>query len=314
MKRTTTFRYLPLALLWALLAAAPALAGDLKVSYLYNLSDFNGVLPYDSARVVLDEVNSESFVVSGGSIDIFNASGMQIFHIDCDRELGGVYDAAVDEDGNILLLTYKEGIYSIVTCNYRGEPFKSVVLKNLPAEFDEFRPSRIVYRNAKLYLVSLTGMQVVVTDLEGSFRVGYDVAAMSNLSDQDRADTGLGGFWVDHSDNMYYIISALGKEYQCTPDGTTSQHGQRGSSAGKFGVPYGVATDKFGNLFITDKLRGVVMVYDKEFKFLKEFGFRGLRPGNLIVPNEIAIDTVNNRVYVSQMRRRGVNVYQVSYE
>ncbi|WP_183363039.1 6-bladed beta-propeller [Geomonas limicola] len=308
------FRHLAIALLWTLLSAAPALAGSLTVTYLYNLSDFNGVVPYDSARVVLDEVNSESFVVSGGSIDIYNASGMQVFHIDSDRELGGVYDAAVDETGNILLLTYKDGIYSIVTCNYRGEPYKSAALKNLPPEFEDFRPSRIAYRNGKLYLVSLTGMQVVVVDTEATFLVGYDFAALVVLSDQERADTGLGGFWVDHNDNMFYVIPALGKAYQCAPDGTASQHGQRGSSAGKFGVPYGIATDRLGNQYITDKLRGAVMVYDKDFKFIKEFGFRGLRPGNLIVPNEIAIDTVNNRVYVSQMRHRGVNVYQLSYE
>jgi DNA-binding beta-propeller fold protein YncE len=156
-------------------------------------------------------------------------------------------------------------------------------------------------------------MRVVVTDAGGSFIKGYDLAVMFNFNDQQRADSGIEGFTVDNRGNMLFTISALGTAVRCSQDGTVNEFGRRGSGPGKFGVPCGIASDKAGNLLVTDKLRGVVLIFDKDLKFVREFGIRGLRPGNLIVPNEITVDTTANRVYVSQMRRRGVNIYQLSY-
>jgi hypothetical protein len=53
------------------------------------------------------------------------------------------------------------------------------------------------------------------------------------------------------------------------------------------------------------------MIFDKEFRFQSEFGFRGLRPGNLIVPRDLETDG-NNRVFVTQKRKRGVSVYSLT--
>jgi streptogramin lyase len=73
----------------------------------------------------------------------------------------------------------------------------------------------------------------------------------------------------------------------------------------------GIASDSRGNLFVADKLKSAIMVFDKEFNFLTEFGYRGLKPGNLIVPDDVAIDR-RDRVYVSQARKRGVSVFAIA--
>jgi hypothetical protein len=307
------FRYIPIALLLLFISAAPVPAGDISATYLYNLSDFDGTIPYNAARTFADEAHSEIYVVSSSGVDIYNASGMQVYHFDYDRELGGVFDAAVDDAGDILLLTYRDGVYRIVHCNYRGDPVSSVDLKKLPEEFEGFRPGRMVYRNGLVYLANQSGMQVIVTDTNASFVTGYDIAILFSLTEQQRMDAGIDGFTLDNKGNMLFTISALGRAYRTSPDGTINEFGKRGSGPGKFGVPSGIAADREGNLLVTDKLRGVVMIFDKEMRFVKEFGYRGLRPGNLIVPNEITVDSNTNRVYVSQMRRRGVNIYQITY-
>jgi hypothetical protein len=306
-------RIIPIALLMLFISAATVPAGEINATYLYNLSDFDGTIPYNAARTFVDEPHSEIYAYSSGGVEIYNATGMQVFHFDYDRELGGVFDAAVDDNGDILLLTYKDGAYRIVKCNYRGEPRSFVELKNLPPDFEGFRTNRMVYHGGRLYLANQSEMRVVVTDAEASFIIGYDLAIMFNFNDQQRMDSGVDGFTVDNNGNMLFTIPALGKAYRCALDGTIIEFGKRGSGPGKFGVPAGIAADKAGNLLVTDKLRGVVIIFDKDLKFVNEFGFRGLRPGNLIVPNEITIDTSTNRVYVSQMRRRGVNIYQLSY-
>ena len=51
----------------------------------------------------------------------------------------------------------------------------------------------------------------------------------------------------------------------------------------------GIAKDDQGNYLVVERLRSVVMVFDKEFRFLQEFGYRGDKPGNLIRPNEVAV-------------------------
>ena len=96
-----------------------------------------------------------------------------------------------------------------------------------------------------------------------------------------------------------------------TVGGDFSFIGRRGSGPGKFGVPSAIAADRMGNIYVCDKLRCVVLVFDKSLKFVTEFGFRGLAPGNLIVPVSIAIG--DDKAFVGQLLNRGVNVYKLSY-
>ena len=88
--------------------------------------------------------------------------------------------------------------------------------------------------------------------------------------------------------------------------------GKRGSAPGRFGVVTGIAVDRDGNILVVDKLRCVVMIFEHtNFALLKEFGNRGFRPGNLIGPDDILIDS-QNRAYVSSLRKRGISVYQLT--
>jgi DNA-binding beta-propeller fold protein YncE len=57
----------------------------------------------------------------------------------------------------------------------------------------------------------------------------------------------------------------------------------------------------------------VVLVFDKNLEFQTEFGGRGGQPGNLIVPNDMDIDS-SGRLYVAQAGNRGVSVFSVSHK
>ncbi len=116
------------------------------------------------------------------------------------------------------------------------------------------------------------------------------------------------GFTADEAGNIFFTIPTLFQVYKFSADGHLTSFGRPGSAAGRFGVIAGVATDAEGNLFVTDKLKCVVMMFDKDFNFVTEFGYRGTRPENLIVPDDIAVDG-KDRLYVSQGRRRGISVF-----
>ena len=119
------------------------------------------------------------------------------------------------------------------------------------------------------------------------------------------------GFTVDHEGSIFFTMPVLFTVYKRSPDSTMASFGRPGSAPGRFGIVAGIASDSRGNLFVADKLRSVVMVFDKDFNFLTEFGYRGPRPGNLIVPDDVAIDR-RDRVYVSQARKRGVAVFGIA--
>ncbi len=94
-----------------------------------------------------------------------------------------------------------------------------------------------------------------------------------------------------------------------TPAGEVRLFGSRGSRPGRFNNVGGIDADERGNLFVTDRLRSVVSVWNRELRHLGDFGYRGDSTSNLITPYEIAVG--NGNVFVAQAGKRGVRVFRV---
>jgi DNA-binding beta-propeller fold protein YncE len=299
--------------------------GQVSITYLYALSNATGILPVSWAKLSVDKAKDEIYVVSLTKINIFSENGMQIYTFNETGEIGMVNDIAVLSSGDILVLGYRgqTGRTEIIRCDFRGEPVSTIELKSLPAAYADFSPNRIVIQGASLYLADTKNMKVVVTDSAGIFQKGYDInpiimeqlveeQAGEKEKEKESQDSGMIGFTVDADGNIFFTNSAIARVYQLTKDGALRSFGQRGSTAGKFGVPADVVTDATGKyILVSDTLRCVVLVFDRNFRFYTEFGFRGYKPSNLIGPMYMAVDS-KNKIYVSQLRNRGVNVYQFS--
>ncbi len=292
----------------------PSLAvSEVRGAFLYNLSDFTGTIPYNWARVFIDRERNESYVLYQNFFRVFNENGMEIYRFGDDIDLGHIVDAAVDGDGNILMLSYKMSEYSITRANFRGEPIGRIEIKNLPPEFSKFLPNRMIYQAGNLYFASLGGLRAVVTDSDGNFKYGFDMVAVLQLEEKERADNEMVGFSVDREGNILFTIPVLFKAFKLSPDKKLTSFGRPGGAPGRFGVIAGIVTDKMGNYLVVDKLKCVVSVFDRETNFLTEFGYRGFMPGNLIAPDDIAIDD-KGKIYVTQSRNRGVSVFQLTYQ
>jgi hypothetical protein len=64
----------------ALLAVFPAPSqAFVTASYMYNLSNFYGSLPFDWSRPYFDQRTGEVYVANGGNISIFNPTGMEVY-------------------------------------------------------------------------------------------------------------------------------------------------------------------------------------------------------------------------------------------
>lgn len=307
-----------------------AAEGRVSASYLYTLSNFTGIYPTSWAKIGVDTAKDEVYVVSPTKVKVFNENGMEIFAFNETGELGSVNDVAVHRTGDILVLAYRPqaGHSEIIRCDFRGEPLTTIELKDLPGEYADFTPNRIVVQGDTLYLANTNEVKVIVADISGVFKKAYDIAQIIRKDiekeygdnekqkerelEKEKQNSGMTGFSVDGEGNILFTNSALARVYRVSREGVLRSFGQRGSSAGKFGVPADVITDATGKyLLVADTLRCVVLVFDKDFRFVTEFGLRGYKQSNLIGPMYMAVDS-KNRVYVSQLRNRGVNVYQIA--
>jgi DNA-binding beta-propeller fold protein YncE len=316
MKQNARKKLIISLLTMATMSGSPVFAGEgsVSASYLYTLSNFTGVYAVTWGAVTVDEAVNEVYVVIGGrGIKVFNDTGMEIYSFNDEQELGNVSSVAVDDEGNIIALVLsRENRPELIRCNYRGEFISKIELKNIPAEFADFSPNAIIFRNGSFYLVNEVQMAVVVTDRAGLFKEGYDLARLIGYTEQDRADTGLGGFNVDREGNLLFTIQATAKAYVVSPDRTVRSFGRSGSTPGTFGVPGGIVADISGRyILVADLLRCRIVVFDRDLKFCTEFGYRGVSPDALIGPLGLAVDG-RNRLYVSQLRDRGVSVYQIA--
>ena len=79
------------------------------------------------------------------------------------------------------------------------------------------------------------------------------------------------GFWVDPEGNIFFTVPVLFTVFKLQADGVMKMFGTAGGAKGKFGVVAGVTTDRQGNIYVTDRLRSVVAIYDSSFNFLTEF-------------------------------------------
>ena len=303
-------------------------AGAMQVAFVARLANFDNIVPSLWSRVAVDKERTELIALNPRQRDIriFDQNGMEIFTFGDDVELAGATDLDIGEEGDIYL-TYPRGDYKVLRLDYKGEPLAFVDLSNVPADFTPFNPQIIQYLDGRLYLADTLSFDVVVTDSEGVFERGYHLkdalAAMVDelgnepggdaLSDPEQFKAiDMFGFCADRDGNLFFTVPVLFSAFKYTVDGKLKSFGRAGSGPGKFGVVAGITTDNRGNIYITDRLRSVVMIFNSNFEFQMEFGYRGVRPGNLIVPDDITVDDEKGFVYVAQAAKRGVSVYRIT--
>jgi hypothetical protein len=306
---------LPLTILLGVLSLA---AGDPVVpppvpaepSFLFDLATSTGASESTWASVAYDRKHDELFTIHGGLVHIYNQAGMRTFTFGGDGDLGTVERLALFDSGEMLLLTNLNGRRTILRCDYRGELIGTFEPKPLPEAFVKFDPDRILIADGKVYLVESVSMRVVVTDGDGKVEATHDLAALLRKKEAD-IKTGMNGFWVDRQGNFVFTLPYAFTAFVMSPEGVLRQFGSRGSSPGKFNIVGAVAVDEKGWLFVLDRLRSVVIVFDPALKFVFEFGYRGDGPTNLIAPYDLAVG--NGKIFVSQARDRGVKVFQYDF-
>jgi len=300
------------AILASAALAVPAEPQAVKGSYIYTLANFTGSIRQDFSRVTVDRERNEAYVLYQNVVRVFNESGMEVYQFGDDLDLGLIVDVAVDDRGDILVLSYRDSRMAIVRCDYRGRPQSVIALRGLPREFTDFAPNRMVFRGGQLALASTIGLKIVTADRDGNFRKGYDLFRLFELEEKDRGNVEIGGFSVDGDGNILMTVPVLFRAFMLAPDGTMNWFGKPSGAPGGFNITAGIVRDSKGNFLVVDRLKGSLLVFDRKFAFVTQFATRGYKPGQLAFPDDLAIDG-HDRVYVTQMARRGVSVFKLTY-
>lgn len=295
-------------------ALVPVLSESQPVNgrYIYTLSNFTGAIPYNAARITVDRERTEIYVAYQNVIRIFNEAGMEVYRFGDDLDVGQILDVAIDDRGDILLLTYHDNVSSIIRCNYRGEPRSIITVHDRPRGFDDFVPNRMVFHRGQLFLVSTMGLKLAVTDPDGKVLKTVDLFPLLDLEEKDRGNVELGGVSVDDDGNVLMTVPVLFRAVVLSPDGKVRWFGKPSSAPGGFNVVAGIARDARGNFLVVDRLKGAILVFDRAFKFVTQFSTYGRKPDQLVFPDDLAVDG-RGRVYVTQMGKKGISVFGLTY-
>ncbi len=291
-------------------------AAPVEAKFLHKLSDFTHAPGFMWVTLSADEERGEIFVIDQKSdeVVIYNSYGMEVFRFGREQGLPQIQDAAILENGDILLAPVSGGGQGILRCNYRGEVQGKIELADLPAAHADFRIERIFYRHGSIYLAEPSRLRLVVIDEDGRFRKGIDlteavIACSPELTVGKVNEMEAGGINIDSDGNILFTISELFAVFIVSPEGEAKSFGRKGSVPGRFAIVRGVAVDHQGYIYVADILRSVVLIFGPDLKFVSEFGGRGIAPGSLIGPKELVVS--GDRLYVSQLRERGVDAFRI---
>ena len=279
-----------------------------EAEYLHSLSTNFGKLPLSGVGLSYDPIHREVYSTGDGPIRVFNDSGMEVYTFRDAPELASTLGISAMEDGDLVALVRRPVGWALLRCNFRGEVIAEIVPRNVPETLAGLTPGVMRYANRKIYLCDGNLMRILVLDDTGDYLTSYDVAEKLEAADK-RGDLGMRGFGVDREGNLLFTVQPLFRAYVMTPAGELRAFGVRGGAPGKFNVVGGIARDGAGNYYVADLLKSAILVFDPEFRFVKEFGYRGATPGSLAVPEEIVVG--GDKLFVSNRGRKGVSVFHI---
>ena len=158
----------------------------------------------------------------------------------------------------------------------------------------------------QVYVFTRGTPPVQVYDPQGQFIRGWGEDTIKSAH-HIKID-GAGNVWV--ADIGYHTVQKY------TPEGkllqTLGTRGQAGRDASHFNKPTDMAITAAGDVFVSDGYGNARVVhFDKDGRFVREWGELGSRPGQFSIPHAIVVDA-RGRLYVADRNNARVQVFDQS--
>jgi hypothetical protein len=293
------------------------------------LANFSGEIAFTNVPVAVDRTHNESYVAEADAIRVFNPSGMEIFQFFASPESGAIFDVAVDGKGSIFALSYVvprpdvPGASEVTRFDERGRIREVVRPVGLPDSGQDFIATTLRWHDGDLHWLDAWRKLVVRTDSTGRVVETWDLGEIAGATTEDPPDaegglTGetpgaageINGFTIDGQGRFLFTIAVYFQAFRFDPkDGKVDIFGESGAGPGKFGLVGGIVTDDWGQIYVADRARNAVLIFDPTLRFVREFGNRGAAVARLVIPEKLAYG--RGRLYVSQWVDRGISVFSV---
>ena len=201
----------------------------------------------------------------------------------------------------------------LCTLEFRGRRVGETTLSGLPEGMADFYPNRLFLQGDRVLLLSTNQLLGAWAGTDGKLQEVLDLGKTFEIPEKDRADYEISGVGMDAHGNLALTIAVLFRAFLLSPDGKIlASWGKSGSAAGAFGNIGGIAVDAQGRVYVVDRIRKVVMIFDADatHTFLREFGGDPRELGMLVMPSDVVIDG-RGRAYVTQVGNGGVSVFQI---
>jgi len=157
-------------------------------------------------------------------------------------------------------------------------------------EGEDFKPTDVFVKGYYIYIVDLTGKQVVVYDRVSHARVTAFPESEAGKEDFLYSPTNM--FATDSA--VYVSDMGDSKVKIYTPEGRfISSFGSNGMNIGQFVRIKGIALDQESNIYAVDAAFENVQIFDKSGQLLMFFGGPYQGPGYMAMPAKVAIDYEN---------------------
>jgi DNA-binding beta-propeller fold protein YncE len=125
---------------------------------------------------------------------------------------------------------------------------------------------------------------------------------------------------IDRDGNLWMADNGGNQVFKLTQDGavlmTLGKKGVAGSGPGEFDAPTEVAVAANGDIFVADGHTGGgtavgnarVVKFNKDGKFLKSWGRKGMGPGEFDVPHTLALDS-KGRLFVGDRQNNRIQIF-----
>lgn len=264
------------------------------------------------AAVHADLHTGEVFVCDRDNhrVVIFDARGLYRYQIPGGPVFRTPLDVAVDPEGYLFLLAYRERKRDLIRLDYDGRDPRPIDLGSLGGGDVQPQWASLAMSPAgdRLYLLDEADLALWIVSREGAAVRRIDLAVDSS-GKEDRTQA-VGRVDV-YGDRVLVGMPMAGQVYLYDLDGNFLQAvGVHGTSSCQTAFPVAAALDRDGNLLVLDRQRTLFMRWSpEENRCLGEHSGIGTLDGFLYQPADLALDG-EGRVYVSQGFEGRVQVFR----
>lgn len=202
-------------------------------------------------------------------------------------ELKTPLNCSIDQLGNLYVADAERK--QVVIFNDKGDYISSF------GEKEDFKPTDIAVSDGKLWVLNMTGHQVMVYNNDSTYKLisrfpGVNTDSAGYLfSPTNLSVTENQVYVTDFGDFIVKKFSKDGK--YLGPIGTY------GDRPGQFTRPKGTSVDRESNLYVVDAGFENVQIFDKNDKLLMFFGGNYKGPGDMWLPAKVTLDYDNLKYF-----------------